>query len=239
LRALRSFSQCFGGEGLMRSFRLSIACVILLMSVGLVAEAATEITATYRLPSPPFTTFAIPFGNTGITPPAVRATQTFTAERDGWLHTASFTAASLDANPAGLSLAVTSLIGGQPDTILATAPLQGLYTMGVFSDITALNASADFTDSHVMLEANQQYALLFVADRLNSHFQVLGHQTVGTPYHYAGGELLRSASGEPFVSLPIGELMFEVTVATIPEPTTLALGLLAAAACFVRGRFVR
>lgn len=221
----------------MRSFISSIGLLAFLISLGSSSQAATEITATYRLPPLPVTAFAIPFGNTGITPPAVRAAQTFTAEMEGWLHSASFTAASLDLDPSGLSVAVTSLSGRQPGAILATSPLHGLYIKGHFDDITVLNATADFTGSQVMLETNQQYALLFIANRLNSHFQVLGHQTVGTPYHYAGGELLRSASGASFESLTIGELMFEVTVTTIPEPSTLVFGLVGMAAWCAQRRW--
>lgn len=196
---------------------------ILVVAMAQASDAATEITATYRLPALPQTLFAIPFGNTGINPPAVRVAQTFTAEVGGWLDTVSVATASLDLNPSGLSVAVTSLIGGQPGTILATAPLQGLYVAGVYSDVESLNATADFSGSQVMLDANEQYALLFVAERLNGHFNVLGHQTVLTPYGYAGGAILHSTSGASFITLPIGELMFEVTATTIPEPTGLAL----------------
>jgi hypothetical protein len=187
------------------------------------SHAATEITATYRLPPLPQTLFAVPFGNTGITPPAVRVAQSFTAEVGGWLNSVSVAAASLDLDPSGLSIAVTSLTDEQPGTILATAPLQGLYDKGVFTDVKSLNATADFSGSQVMLEANEKYALLFIADRLNGHFNVLGHQTVLTPYGYPGGAILHSTSGAPFITLPIGELMFEVTVTTIPEPTGLML----------------
>lgn len=214
----------------MRTFIFGIGLLAFLSSVGPSSQAATQITATYRLPPLPVTAFAIPFGNTGITPPAVRAAQTFTAEMEGWLRSASFTAASLDLDPSGLSVAVTSLSGGQPGAILATSPFHGLYVKGHFNDITVLNATADFAGSQVMLETNQQYALLFIAERLNSHFQVLGDQTVGTGRDYPGGEILRSANGEAFVSLPIGELMFEVTVTTIPEPSTLVFGLVGTAA---------
>jgi hypothetical protein len=205
--------------------RVHISGVIfaLVVAMARVSNAATEITATYRLPALPQTLFAIPFGNTGITPPAVRVAQTFTAEVGGWLNSASVAAASLDLDTSGLSVAVTSLVGGQPATILATAPLQGLDDAGVYSDVESLNASADFNSSQVMLEANQQYALLFIADRLNGHFNVLGHQTVLTPYGYSGGAILHSTNGASFITLPHGELMFEVTVNTIPEPTGLAL----------------
>jgi hypothetical protein len=143
---------------------------------------------------------------------------------------------SLNADPTGLALAVTALDNGQPGTILASAPLQGLYVNARFTDITALNAVADFDDSQVVLAAQQQYALLFIAERDPSSYQVLGDQTAGTQRQYAGGQILRSASGAPFQTLPGGDLVFEVTVEAIPEPTTLGLALMGWAWLWRRGR---
>jgi hypothetical protein len=214
-----------------------LLCAIL-TSTGVIAEGATLVAATNRLPDPFGATFAVPFDNHGGAgvPPLIRIAQTFTTEVGGRLLSVSVTAASLDSDPTGLQLAVTALNNGQPGTILATSPLQGLYVNGRFTDIKVLNAVADFDGSQVMLAAQQQYALLFVAERHQSSYQVLGDQTAGTQRQYAGGELLRSMSGMPFQFLPGGDLVFEVTVEAIPEPITLTLALIGAAACWGQGR---
>jgi len=196
---------------------------------------AKLITAINRLPDPVGATSAIPFGNGNGSD--VRIAQTFTSEVEGRLLSASVRAVSLDPDPTGLQLAVTTLENGQPGTILTTSPLQGLYVNGRFTDIEVLNAVANFDDDQVILEEQQQYALLFVAERFPSSFQVLGDQTVGTDREYAGGEILRSRSGEPFEMLPGGDLVFEVIVKTIPEPRTLTLVLIGAAAGWGQSRW--
>ncbi len=224
----------------MRYLCSRLLLLLILMSVGATTEAATEIAATYRLPDPIETTFAVPFGNNGgAAIPVFRIAQTFTAEVSGRLLTASVTAASLDVEPTGLQLAVTALENGQPGSILATSPLQGLHVNGQFSDIDVLNAIAHFSGDQVVLQSQQQYALLLVAERLNSNFQILGDQTSGTGRSYPGGEILRSRSGTPFVIIPNGELAFEVTVETIPEPMTLTLSVIGTAASWGRGRRCR
>jgi hypothetical protein len=205
----------------------------LFISIGTVSQAAIEVTATHRLPNPIGGTFALPFNNNGTAVQPFRIAQTFTAEVDGWLHSASVAAASTSPTPSGLSIAVTSFTGGQPGTILATAPALGVHVNGRFSPLTALNAVADFGGSQVLLEANQKYALLFVPAP-NRDFFVLGDQTIGTSRNYAGGEAMRSVSGAPFVSLPIGEIVFEVTVTTIPEPTGAILLALASFGAVLR-----
>jgi hypothetical protein len=202
----------------MRYLLSRILLFVILISVEITSEGATSITATNRLPDPVGTTFAIPFGNNGGTDVIA---QTFTAEIKGRLLSASVTAASLDPDPTGLQLALTALENGQPGAILAAAPLQGLYVTGRFTDIEVLNAVANFDADQVMLEDQQQYALLFVAERFPSSYQVLGDQTIGTNREYIGGAILRSRSGEPFVMLPGGDLVFEVTVEAVPEPSTL------------------
>jgi hypothetical protein len=205
----------------MRYIASRILLFVILTSVGVTSEGATLITATNRL-DPAFATFAIPFGYNGNpdVPPLDRIAQTFTAEVGGRLLSASVTAASLDADPTGLHLAVTALENGQPGTILAASPLEGLYVNGHFLDFEVLNAVADFADDQVLLEDQQQYAPLFVAERFPSSYQVLGKQWNGTEGQYAGGEILRSTSGGPFQMLPGGDLVFEVTVEIIPEPSS-------------------
>jgi hypothetical protein len=205
----------------MRAFIPGVIIMLLAISAA-TSHAATEITATHRLPNPVGATFALPFIDNGTAVPPFRIAQTFTAEVDGWLHSASVAAASTNSNPSGLSIAITSFAGGQPGVVLASAPAVGLHVNGLFNPLTALNAVADFNGSQVMLEANQKYALLFVAAP-NRDFQVLGDQTIGTTRNYTGGEAMRSVSGAPFVSLPIGEIVFEVTVTTIPEPAGVIL----------------
>ncbi len=222
----------------MRYILSGVLVAVVLTSIGMTSEGAMLITATNRLPEPVGATFAIPFGRSGTEiPPAIRVAQTFTAEVGGRLQSASVTAASLNADPTGLQLAVTALENGQPGTVLAMSPLQGLYVNGFFTDIDALNAVADFDVDQVMLEEQQQYALLFVTERHPINFQALGKQTIGTDRQYAGGELLRSLSGEPFLTVPTGDLAFEVTVETIPEPMALILGLIGAAVSWGRGRY--
>jgi hypothetical protein len=222
----------------MRS-KLSIALIcIVLNSVNVISEGAPLITATNRLPTPGSGTFAVPFGKSSAAddPAAIRVVQTFTTEVGGWLHSASVTAASLNADPTGLQLAVTAWENGQPGTVLATAPLQGLYVNGLFSDLKVLNAVADFAGERVVLDEQQQYALLFVTDRHPINYHALGAQTIGTSHQYTGGELLRSQNGGPFLTLPTGDLLFEVTVEPVPEPTALALALFGAAAGSRRAR---
>jgi hypothetical protein len=225
-------------EGPIRYLFSRVVLCVILTSMGVTSKGATLITATNRLPDPVDVTFAIPFGNNGDidVPPVTRIAQTFTAEVGGRLLSASVTAASLDADPTGLQLAVTALEDGQPGTILATSPLQGLYVNGRFTDIEVLNAAADFVGDQVVLEDQRQYALLFVAERLQSNYQVLGDQTIGTVRQYAGGEILRSTNGGPYLLMPVGDLVFEVTVEMIPEPMTLTLALIGAAAGWGRGR---
>jgi hypothetical protein len=210
---------------------------VMLTSMGVTSDGATLITATNRLPDPVGATFAIPFGRSGTeVPPAIRVAQTFTAAVGGRLLSASVTAASLNADPTGLQLAVTAVENGQPGAILALSPLQGLYVNGFFSDIKSLNAAADFDVDQVMLVEQQQYALLFVTERHPINFQALGKQTIGTDRHYAGGDLLRSMNGEPYLTVPTGDLVFEVTVETIPEPAALTVALICAAVSWGRGR---
>ncbi len=212
---------------------------VTLISVGVTSEGPTSITATNRLPDPVGVTIATPFGNyiENDVLPEDRIAQTFTAEVGGRLLSASMTVASLSPDPSGLQLAITTVENGQPGTILATAPLQGLYTNGHFTDIEVLNAIANFESDQVMLENQQQYALLFVAEQFPSSYQVLGGQTISTEGAYPGGDILGSRSGELFEILPpVVDLLFEVTVETIPEPTALTLALIGAAAGWGRGQ---
>ena len=131
------------------------------------SEGATSITATNRLPDPLGVTITIPFGNytENDVLPEDRVAQTFTAEIGGRLLSVSMSVASFSPDPGGLQLAITTLENGQPGTILATAPFQGLDVNGGFTDIEVLNASANFASDQVMLENQQQYALLFVAEQ--------------------------------------------------------------------------
>ena len=223
----------------MRSLSTRVLIFVILISVGVTSEGATSITATNRLPDPARLVFVIPFGNytENDVLPEDRVAQTFTAEVGGRLLSASMTVASLSPDPSGLQLVITTLENGQPGTILATAPLQGLDTNGRFTDIEVLNASANFESDQVMLENQRQYALLLVAEQFPSSYQVLGGQTRGA---YAGGDILGSRRGELFeITPPILDLVFEVTVETIPEPTALTLATLAligAAAGWGRGQ---
>ncbi len=161
--------------------------------------------------------------------------QTFTAEVGGSLLSVAVSAASVDQNPAGFQLAVTKLQNGQPAEILAISPLQGLSINGRLNDITVLNAVAQFGESGVLLQAQQRYGLLFIADRRPSNFYVFGFQTSDAARQYAAGEILRSVSGASFQSFPpISDLAFAVSVQAIPEPSVLALALFAIAAIWVR-----
>src|SRR5688572_4868594 len=95
-----------------------LSSCILLYSIFALAGAASHgaafITATNRLPNSVGGTFAIPFGRSGTeVPPAIRLAQTFTAAVGGRLLSASVTAASLNADPTGLQLAVTAVENGQ------------------------------------------------------------------------------------------------------------------------------
>ncbi len=208
---------------------------VLLFATGLTLATANVITATHRLPTPVGGTFAIPLGTSN---PGVQIAQTFTAETDGKLQTVSIAAVSLDRDPTGLQLAVMTLVNGQPDAVLGSSPLAGLDVDGRFSDITMLNAAADFSAQYIVLQAQQQYALLFVPQRALASFQVLGDQTAGTGRDYAGGEILRSTGGNPFQLVPGGDLAFEVAVIAVPEPTTSILFITLVAGCGLRRRIL-
>lgn len=217
--------------------RIRLVCAlgcVLLHSAGMATASAGVISATHRLPTPVGGTFAIPLDASN---PGVRIAQSFTAEAGGLLEKISFAAVSLDNNPTGLRLALTTLVSGQPGPILATSPLVGLHTNGSFTDITTLNAVADFSAEQIILEASEEYAILFVPQRRAASFQVLGDQTVGTSRDYIGGVILRSTGGDPFQFLPGGDLVFQVTVAAVPEPAASFLFVFAVATAWsVRGR---
>lgn len=218
------------GERAMQHPLPSFLLSALLICMATVAEAASQIAAANRLHAPIAGTFAVPIDSNS----SVRIAQTFTTEIGGQLLSASVTAVSLDADPTGLQLAVSPVDNGQPGAILASAPLQGLYTNGRFTALDVPNAVADFGGTQIILTAHQQYALLFVASRPQSSYQVLGDQTIGTQRQYAGGQLLRSIGGMPYSTLPTGDLVFEVIVDAIPEPMSLTLVALAAACCWPR-----
>jgi len=218
----------------MRYLSSRVLLFVIFTSMGVLCEGATLITATNRLlPGSPSVPIVFHFSNGGR-----RLAQTFTAEVSGRLLSVSMTVASVDRDPTGLQLAVTALENGQPGLILATSPLQGLYVNGriPFSDIEVLNAVADFDDDQIILEAQQQYALLLVAVRIPSSFSVFGSQAIGPESTYTGGEILHSRRDEPFQTLPV-DLLFEVTVETIPEPMTLTSALIFAAAALGRRRW--
>jgi hypothetical protein len=170
--------------------------------------------------------FAIPIGKSN---PGVQISQTFTAEIGGTLQAVSIAAVCTDRDLSVLNLAVASLINGQPGAVLASAPLTGLGINGQFPDIKTLNALADFSHQQVVLQPEQQYALLFIPNISSASFQVLGDQTVGTTRDYPGGQILRSVGGNPFQLFPGGDLVFEVVVTPVPEPAALYLMLMAPA----------
>lgn len=225
-----------------------ILLIAIFTSLGTTSQGATLITATNRvpnsLPQPGVTTIATSnFGSSGnpSVPPVTQYAQTFTAEVAGRLASASVAAVSLDSDPTGIDLAITALENGQPGAFLAIAPLLGLDINGHFDDIQVLNAVADFAGSNVTLAEQEQYALLFVAQRYPNYYQILGKQTVFDPqYQYPGGDILLSRNGDPFQVLPpIVDLVFEVTVETVPEPATLALVLVAGWNLHCRRRLYR
>lgn len=218
---------------------------VLALSAG-VAHAGLLVTAAYRLPNPPETTFAAPIVGPsvlGAVPPR-RYLQSFKAIHGGELAGVAVSAVTFGQDPAGLSVSVTRMANGQPSEVLATAPLSGLWTDGRFVDPQQLNATADFRALGVTLTASERYGLLFSTDRRNGNYQVLGGHRGGNVGpnpalnldRYTDGALLLSVNGEPFQGPPFGDVFFEVTLETIPEPGSAMLGLLVVATLAALGR---
>lgn len=155
--------------------------------------------------------------------------QTFLAETTGTLKrvavTAGARAGAAQNDGLGLRMSIASFDPqtGQISEMLSSAPVEEVETLpgfgGPFSQPDVLQALADFESARIELRAGSSYAMIFSAERFGDSFFILG----GTLPDYEKGLIAGRLNDEPFLFRPITDLFFEVTVSTVPEPSTLLM----------------
>lgn len=198
-------------------------------------NAALLTTASHKLPSTATGWFSAGAGKAldGGTIFDNRLAQTFTSTVSGTLQTVSFIATRYTSTNADLRVSLTALTNGQPTPELTTVLLEvDSFEVGSLSGRPdTFNVSADFSMQDVLIEAQQEYAIVFLSDTADANYRIYGDRS-----GYSGGTSLDFQNSGPFEeSTSASDLFFEVVVKTIPEPTTATLLALTAPAWLVNG----
>lgn len=206
------------------SLLVSLSCVSL-------ASAAIKVTAANLATAPSDAKIAAIVEITGSTSNQFdsQLAQTFLSNNTGILQSVSITtgarAGAAQSDGLGLRMAIAPFNpeNGLLGEVLAIEPIENVELLpgfsGPFSQSDALQASANFDSSEIVLEAGSSYAMIFSAECLGDSFFILG----GPLPEYEEGLIGGRSNDESFRFRLRNDLFFEVTVDVVPEPASLAM----------------
>lgn len=205
---------------------------LLLVLFSTTLHAATSVTASHYVGSPMAGYFnaGAGMGTDGIVYDN-REAQTFTATTGGVLDTISCVVRRMNKTTADLKITLTDVVSGQPGVSLATAfvNLQSVPIENWSWWDRHFTVNINFISQDVVLEAGKQYAIVLSTDTTEANYRVYGDYT-----GYSGGTRMSSQNSGSYMSEYPSDLYFEVTVNSIPEPSTVLL--IAAGAAFLKRR---
>ena len=155
-----------------------------------------------------------------------RQAQIFTTTSSGYLNSISFNSYRLNPTNADLRVSVTSIIGGQPRTVLESI----IVTSTAISSKSLSSAflpGGNFSNTisatgNLLLQANTQYAIVFSTSSIEANYRLYGDYSA-----YSGGSNLSFQNSGPFRTNG-GNLLFRVTATPIPDPGSLMMCILSA-----------
>ena len=161
-----------------------------------------------------------------------RQAQTFTTTSSGFLESISFNAYRFATTNADLRVSVTSVIGGQPRTILESLVISP-NSISTQSLTSAFLRGGNFSNTisasgNVLLQANTQYAIVFSTASVEANYRLYGDYSA-----YSGGTSLSFQDSGPYQSSG-GDLLFRVAANPIPEPESVAMCLISTVALITR-----
>jgi hypothetical protein len=153
-----------------------------------------------------------------------RQAQTFTTTSFGFLESISFNAYRFATTNADLRVSVTSVIGGQPRTILESLVISP-NSISTQSLSSAFLRGGSFSNTisasgKVFLQANTQYAIVFSTSSIEANYRLFGDYSA-----YSGGTSMSFQDSGPYKSSG-GDLLFRVAANPIPEPESTAMCLI-------------
>jgi len=159
--------------------------------------------------------------------------QTFTAEQSGRLIDLNFLATRQNENTnADLRIDIVTWDTNQIVDVLGTTYLPASeFKIDTLSSDLEFNQTADFSDLAIIMNAGQQFAMVFSTDTRDANYRLVGNKP-----DYNGGRAFRSRDGTTFSEFTsTSDLFFEARVVAVPEPTVL-FPLVGLTACFFMRR---
>jgi len=183
-----------------------------LVSLALESAIAAVTVAEHTLPPAATSWFEVGAGiltNGGVADN--RQAQTFVPTTSGYLDGIEFNSYRTPGTGADLRVSVTSVLGGQPGTILESVQLPvSLVSTTVlnYSFLLGGGFSHHLTASgSLLLDAGATYALVFSTDTGEANYRIYGDFS-----GYDQGDILQFHNSGPYQAVPGADLLFRVTV---------------------------
>ena len=165
-----------------------------------------------------------------------RLAQTFVPTATGYLADISFNVYRIDTN-ADLRISITSVVGGQPATVLDSVllPFTAVGTTSLSSSFLKSGAFSHTvtTSGTLLVNTGVTYALVFSSDTTNANYRIYSDSS-----GYADGTRLRYQNGLPFTEAVGSDVLFRVTATPIPEPQTALFGCMTTLMVILRRRTI-
>lgn len=163
-----------------------------------------------------------------------RQAQIFTTTSSGYLSSISFNSYRINPTNADLRVSVTSIIGGQPRTVLESIIVTST-TISSQSLSSAFLLGGNFSNTitatgNLLLQANTQYAIVFSTSSIEANYRLYGDYSA-----YSGGSNSSFQNSGPYKTSG-GNLLFRVSATPIPEPGSLTTCILSAIFLITRRR---